>query len=166
MFTADYCKQNYNYFIAVVFDIKKKHLLLQKNPYQAIQNICESLIAKMTLSGVQEVLSAMAAGQNNKITKTGKIYLCKKLNKSVSLPNNAIPNFILKMLDSYQQDPVQFQTNKSQKYYSSCIAILRRYNLLAKENKPKARDNWKEYMRQYRNKKKLANNQCITIKIQ
>ena len=120
----------------------------------------------MTLPGVQEVLSAMAAGQNNKITKTGKIYLCKKLNKSVFLSNNAIPNFILKMLDSYQQDPVQFQTNRSQKYYNSCIAIMRRYNLLEKNSKLKARDNWKEYMKQYRNKKKQANNQCVAIEIQ
>jgi len=92
---------------------------------------------------------------NSRLTKPGKLYLRKHID-NFKIPVNMIPNYILRLFSEFSDDPVAFEAERTKPYFRKCKSLMRRYNLIEskRKNKNRARDNWNQYMRDYRMKRK------------
>ena len=102
---------------------------------------------------------------NSKLTRTGKVYLSKRVDHNLKLPTKAIPNYILKLYEEYLLNPMLFKTSRTKSYFRKYKLLLERYNLIenTSRNRIKARDNWNQYMRDYRQKQKELNSARLRV---
>ena len=92
---------------------------------------------------------------NFTVTKTGKMYLKKRIDH-LKIPQKMIPNYVLVMFNEFSNNPVVFEATKKKGYFQKCVSLMRRYNLLERKKKKEkmTKDEWNNYMRNYRMKRK------------